>query len=151
MKNYHIVTAIYALEKMKENNHEQVDKLRFGTSFLEISRREIALNREQEATEALEAFKQLLTDPTTTPVETPVEAPVEAPAPRLSDDTANRIRKALGMYVDSLRDAASKVGALLYLLPDDKKSIQARFDAFRLIEQARQDLDEFNAVYPEEK
>lgn len=147
MKNYHIVTAIYALEKMKENNHEQVDKLRFGTSFLEISRREIALNREQAAAEALEAFKQLLTDPTITPVETPVETP----APRLSDDTANRIRNALGMYVDSLRDAASKVGALLYLLPDDKKSIQARFDAFRLIEQARQDLDEFNAVYPEEK
>ena len=72
-------------------------------------------------------------------------------APRLSDDTANRIRNVLGMYVDSLRDTASKVGALLYLLPDDKKSIQARFDAFRLIEQARQDLDEFNAVYPEEK
>lgn len=72
-------------------------------------------------------------------------------APRLSDDTANRIRKALGMYVDSLRDAASKVAALLNLLPDDKRLIQARFDAFRLIEQARQDLDEFNAVYPEEK
>lgn len=143
MKNYHIVTAIYALEKMKENNHEQVDKLRFGTSFLEISQREIALNREQEAAEALEAFKQLLTDPTT--------ASVETPAPRLSDDTANRIRKALGLYVDSLRDAASKVGALLSLLPDDKKLIQARFDAFRLIEQARQALNEFNAVYPEEK
>lgn len=147
MKNYHIVTAIYALEKMKENNHEQAEKLRFGTSFLEISRREIALNREQEAAEAAEAFKQLLTDPTTTPVETPVEAP----APRLSDDTANHIRKALGMYVDSLRDAASKVGALLDLLPDDKRLIQARFDAFRLVEQARQDLTEFNAVYPEEK
>lgn len=72
-------------------------------------------------------------------------------APRLSDDTANRIRKALSMYVDSLRDAASKVGALLSLLPDDKKLIHARFDAFRLIEQARQDLNEFNAVYPEEK
>lgn len=72
-------------------------------------------------------------------------------APRLSDDTANRIRKALGLYVDSLRDAASKVGALLSLLPDDKKLIQARFDAFGLIEQARQALNEFNAVYPEEK
>ena len=74
-----------------------------------------------------------------------------APAPRLSDDTADRIRKAIGLYVDSLKDAASKVGALLSLLPDDKKLIQARFDAFRLIEQARQDLTEFNAVYPEEK
>lgn len=147
MKNYHIVTAIYALEKMKENSHEQVDKLRFGTSFLEISRREIALKREQEAAEALEAFKQLLTDPTTTPVDTPIETP----APTLSDDTANRIRKAIGLYVDSLKDAASKVGALLNLLPDDKKLIQARFDAFRLIEQARQALTEFNAVYPEEK
>ena len=72
-------------------------------------------------------------------------------APRLYDDTANRIRKALGLYVDSLRDAASKVGALLDLLPDDKRLIQARFDAFRLIEQARQDLTEFNAVYPEKK
>lgn len=80
----------------------------------------------------------------------PITAPVEAPAPRLSDDTADRIRKALGLYVDSLRDAASKVGALLDLLPDDKRLIQARFDAFRLIEQARQDLTEFNAVYPEE-
>lgn len=147
MNRYHIVTAIYALEKMKENIHEQVDKLSFGTSFLEISRREIALNREQKAAEALEAFRQLLTDPTTTPVDTPIETP----APRLSDDTANRIRKALGLYVDSLRDAASKVGALLSLLPEDKKLIQARFDAFRLIEQARQDLNEFNAVYPEEK
>lgn len=72
-------------------------------------------------------------------------------APRLSDDTANRIRKVFGLYVDSLRDAASKVGALLDLLPDDKRLIQARFDAFRLVEQARQDLTEFNAVYPEEK
>lgn len=74
-----------------------------------------------------------------------------APAPRLSDDTANRIRNALGLYVDSLRDAASKVGELLDLLPDNKRLIQARFDAFRLIEQARQDLNEFNTVYPEEK
>lgn len=72
-------------------------------------------------------------------------------APRLSDETANRIRKALGLYVDSLRKAAASVGELLQLLPDDKKLIQARFDAFRLVEQARQDLTEFNAVYPEEK
>lgn len=82
------------------------------------------------------------------PSPTPIEAPA---APHLSDDTADRIRKSLDLYVDSLRDAASKVGALLCLLPDDKKLIQARFDAFRLIEQARQDLTEFNAVYPEEK
>ena len=70
-------------------------------------------------------------------------------APHLSDDTANRIRKALGLYVDSLRKAAASVGELLQLLPDDKKLIQARFDAFRLIEQARQDLNEFNEAYPE--
>ena len=82
------------------------------------------------------------------PSPTPIEAPA---APHLSDDTANRIRKALGLYVDSLRDAASKVGALLSLLPDDRKLIQARFDAFRLIEQARQDLNEFNEVYPEKE
>lgn len=72
-------------------------------------------------------------------------------APHLSDDTATRIRKALGLYVDSLRDAASKVGALLSLLPDDRKLIQARFDAFRLIEQARQDLNKFNEAYPEKE
>lgn len=72
-------------------------------------------------------------------------------APRLPDDTANRIRKALGLYVDSLRKAAASVGELLQLLPDDKKLIQARFDAFRLIEQARQDLNEFNEVYPEKE
>lgn len=72
-------------------------------------------------------------------------------APRLPDETANRIRKALGLYVDSLRKAAASVGELLQLLPDDKKLIQARFDAFRLIEQARQDLTEFNAVYPEKE
>ena len=72
-------------------------------------------------------------------------------APRLSDDTADHIRKALGLYVDSLRDSASKVDELLNLLPDNKRLIQARFDAFSLIEQARQDLNEFNAVYPEEK
>lgn len=70
--------------------------------------------------------------------------------PPLSDDTANRIRKALGLYVDTLRKAAASVGELLQLLPDDKKLIQARFDAFRLIEQARQDLNEFNAAFPEE-
>lgn len=71
-----------------------------------------------------------------------------APAPRLSDETANHIRKALGLYVDTLRKAAASVGDLLQLLPDDKKLIQARFDAFRLIEQARQDLNEFNEAYP---
>lgn len=72
-------------------------------------------------------------------------------APRLPDDTANRIRKALGLYIDTLRKAAANVGELLQLLPDDKKLIQARFDAFRLIEQARQDLNEFNAAYPEKE
>lgn len=71
-------------------------------------------------------------------------------APRLSDDTANRIRKALGLYVDALRKASANVGELLQLLPDDKKLIQARLDAFRLIEQARQDLNEFNESYPKE-
>lgn len=78
----------------------------------------------------------------------PITNPVEAPAPRLSDETANHIRKALGLYVDTLRKAAASVGDLLQLLPDDKKLIQARFDAFRLIEQARQDLNEFNEAYP---
>ena len=76
---------------------------------------------------------------------------IEAPAfcaPRLSDDTANRIRKALGLYVDSLIKAASNVDELLCILPDAKKLIQARLDGFRLIEQARQDLNEFNEVYP---
>lgn len=82
------------------------------------------------------------------PSTTPIEAPA---APPLPDDTANRIRKALGLYVDSLRKSAASVGELLQLLPDDKKLIQARFDAFRLIEQARQDLNEFNAAYPEPK
>lgn len=82
-------------------------------------------------------------NPSTTPIETPA-------APHISDDTATRIRKALGLYVDALRKAAANVGELLQLLPDDKTLIQARFDAFRLIEQARQDLDEFNAAYPEE-
>lgn len=80
----------------------------------------------------------------------PITAPVEAPAPHLSDDTANRIRKALGLYVDALRKSSANVGELLQLLPDDKILIQTRFDAFRLIEQARQDLNEFNEVYPEE-
>nr|DAF68078.1 MAG TPA: hypothetical protein [Caudoviricetes sp.] len=72
-------------------------------------------------------------------------------APRLPDDTANRIRKALGLYIDTLRKAAASVGELLQFLPDDKKLIQARFDAFRLIEQARQDLNEFNEAYPEKE
>lgn len=80
-------------------------------------------------------------NPSTTPVETPA-------APHLSDDTATRIRGVLELNVDALRDAADKVGALLCLLPDDKKLIQARFDAFRVIEQARQDLNEFNAAFP---
>lgn len=82
----------------------------------------------------------------------PSTTPIEAPAtPPLPDDTANRIRKALGLYVDTLRKAAASVGELLQLLPDDKKLIQARFDAFRLIEQARQDLNEFNEAYPEKE
>ena len=81
----------------------------------------------------------------------PIPIPIEAPAaPHISEDTATRIRGVLKLNVDSLKGAAEKVGALLCLLPDDKKLIQARFDAFRLIEQARQDLDEFNAAYPEE-
>lgn len=76
---------------------------------------------------------------------------IKAPAfsaPHISDDTANRIRGVLELNVDALRDAADKVGALLCLLPDDKKLIQARFDAFRVIEQACDDLNEFNAAYP---
>lgn len=84
------------------------------------------------------------------PITIHVDTPVEAPAPRLSDDTANRIRKALGLYVDALRKASAPVDELLQLLPDDKKLIQARFDACRLIDQARQDLNEFNEAYPEE-
>ena len=78
-------------------------------------------------------------------------APVETPAPRLSDDTAARIRNVLETNVDALRDAAASVGAFLSLLPDDKILIQTRFDGFRLIEQARQDLNEFNEVYPEKE
>lgn len=89
-----------------------------------------------------EAKKQ--DNPSTTPIETPA-------APHISDDTATRIRKALGLYVDALRKAAANVGELLQFLPDDKKLIQARFDAFRLIEQARQDLNEFNEAYPEKE
>lgn len=82
----------------------------------------------------------------------PSTTPIEAPAtPRLPDDTATRIRGVLKLNVDSLIGAAEKVGALLCLLPDDKKLIQARFDAFRLIEQARQDLNEFNEAYPEKE
>lgn len=78
---------------------------------------------------------------------------IGAPAfstPRLPDDTANSIRKALGLYVDTLRKEAANVGELLQIFPDDKILIHARFDAFRAIEQARQDLNEFNAAYPEE-
>ena len=85
------------------------------------------------------------------PIPIPIPIPIEAPPPpHNSEDTATRIRGVLKLNVDSLKGAAEKVGALLCLLPDDKKLIQARFDAFRLIEQARQDLDEFNAAYPEE-
>lgn len=93
--------------------------------------------------EGLTLLKRLPDEPTA-----PVEPPVETPAPRLSDDTANRIRKTLGLYVDSLIKAASNVDELLCILPDAKKLIQARLDGFRLIEQARQDLNEFNEVYP---
>lgn len=94
--------------------------------------------------EGIGLLKRLPDEPTT-----PVETPVEASAPRLSDDTANRIRGVLELSVAASRDAASKVDALLFLLPDDKSLIQARLDGFRLIEQARQDLNEFNEVYPE--
>lgn len=93
--------------------------------------------------EGLSLLKSLPNEPAT-----PVETPVETPAPRLSDDTANRIRGVLELNVDALRDAASKVGALLILLPDDKRLIQARFDAARVIEQACDDLNEFNKAYP---
>lgn len=79
------------------------------------------------------------------PSTTPIEAPA---APHLSDDTANRIRGVLELNLDALRKAAAKVGELLQLLPGDKILIQARFDAFRVVEQARQDLNEFNAAFP---
>lgn len=100
--------------------------------------------------EGLDLLKSLPAEPTApekqdNPNTTPIEAPA---APHLSDDTATRIRGVLELNVDALRDAADKVGALLCLLPDDKKLIQARFDAFRVIEQARQDLNEFNAAFP---
>lgn len=100
--------------------------------------------------EGLGLLKSLPAEPTAPEKQnTPSTAPIETPAaPHLSDDTATRIRGVLELNVDALRDAADKVGALLCLLPDDKKLIQARFDAFRVIEQARQDLNEFNEVYP---
>lgn len=103
---------------------------------------------DRDAKELNDALSELKEDakrqgnPSTTPIESPA-------APHISEDTATRIRGVLKLNVDSLKGAAEKVGALLCLLPDDKKLIQARFDAFRLIEQARQDLNEFNAAYPE--
>lgn len=102
------------------------------------------INKEiKSINEGIGLLKSLPNEPTA-----PVEPPVEAPAPRLSDDTANRIRNVLETNVDALRDAAASVGAFLSLLPDDKILIQTRFDGFRLIEQARQDLNEFNEVFP---
>ena len=103
--------------------------------------------------EGLGLLKSLPNEPTApekqdTPSTTPVETPA---APRLCDDTANRIRKALGLYVDSLRKAAANVDELLCLFPDAKKLIQARFDAARVIEQACDDLNEFNKAYPEKE
>ncbi len=79
----------------------------------------------------------------------PVETPVETSAPRLSDDTANRIRGVLELNIAASRDAASRVDTLLFLFQADKRLIQARLHGVNLLEQARQDLDEFNAVYPE--
>lgn len=93
--------------------------------------------------EGLNLLKRLPDEPTAT-----VEPPVEAPAPRLSDDTANRIRGVLELNVAASRDAASKVDALLFLLPDDKRLIQARLHGVKLLEQGLQDLHEFNEVYP---
>ena len=100
--------------------------------------------------EGLDLLKGLPNEPTApekqdTPSTTPIETPA---APHLSDDTAARIRNVLETNVDALRDATASVGAFLSLLPDDKILIQTRFDGFRLIEQARQDLNEFNAVFP---
>ena len=137
MKNYHIVIAIYALEKMKENIHEQVDKLRFGTSFLEISRRETALNREREAAEALEAFKQLLTDPITTPVETP--------APRPTDKDIERIRYELDRAVT----IAEQVAKQSPLVAPTQPLFQV--EAEMLLKSVYSALTEFTAIYPEEK
>lgn len=101
--------------------------------------------------EGLGLLKSLPAEPTApekqdTPSTTPIEAPA---APRLSDDTAARIRNVLETNVDALRDAVASVGAFLSLLPDDKILIRTRLDGFRLIEQTRQDLNEFNEVYPE--
>lgn len=105
--------------------------------------------------EGLGLLKSLPDEPTApekqeTPIPTPIPTPIEATAaPHLSDETATRIRGILELNVDALRDAADKVGALLCLLPDDKILIQARFDAARVIEQACDDLNEFNKAYPE--
>lgn len=80
----------------------------------------------------------------------PSTAPIEAPAaPHLSDDTANRIREVLLLNVDSLRKAAAHVNDLLCLFPDAPILIKARLDGVRLIDQARQDLNEFNAAFPQ--
>ena len=105
------------------------------------------INKEiKRINEGIGLLKRLPDEPTA-----PVETPVETPAPRLPDDTANRIRKALGLYVDSLIKAAANVDDLLCLFPDAKKLIQARFDAARVIEQACDDLNKFNKAYPEKE
>ena len=160
MNRYHILTAIQALDSMKYELHAKVERRKEFAGFHNAQYLALCLHREQEVAEALEAFKQELESPAPekqAPLfenaqdDAPITTPVEAPAPRLSDDTANHIRKALGLYVNALRKVAAKAEELLQLLPGDKKLIQARFEAFRLNEQARQALDEFNAVYPEEK
>lgn len=77
---------------------------------------------------------------------------IESPdfcAPRLPDDTATRIREVLLLNVDSLRKAAAHVDDLLCLFPDAPILIKARFDGVRLIDQACDDLNEFNKAYPE--
>lgn len=103
--------------------------------------------------EGLDLLKGLPNEPTATEKQdTPSTTPIETPAaPHLSDDTANRIRGVLKLNVDALREAAASVDEFLQLLPDDKKLIQARFDAAKIIGQARQDLNEFNEVYPEKE
>lgn len=164
MNRYHILTAIEALDSMKYELHAKVERQKGFAGFHNAQHRELCLHREQEVAEALEAFKKELESPAPEKQDhlgkkapfivldnAPITTPVEAPAHRLSDDTANHIREALGLYVNALRKSAANAEELLQFLPGDKKLIQARLEAFRLNEQARQDLNEFNAVYPEEK
>lgn len=146
MNRYHILTAIEALDSMKYELHAKVERRKEFAGFRNAQYRELCLHREQEVAEALEAFKQLLTDPITTPVEAPTET--QAEKPKITRPTGKDIER-IRYELDRAVTIAEQVAKQSPLVAPTQPLFQV--EAAMLLKSVYSALTEFIAVYPEEK